>query len=355
MSSIERAMDKLESVGAKRQEAQAVSESPQAPSMPSNDLEKAMDRRDGVAPTGVEERHRPGGDRSLEPSSTSKPPPMAPSSEAKQRTSPADIHGAETAVPDKAAFIPTSSQPRNHVVLDLERMAATGILTSNALMTHQAEELQRIKRRLLGNMVPGIYDSARPPNLILITSSVPGEGKTFTSTNLAMSIAMEVDHTVLAIDCDPLKRDMSKLLGVSDRPGLFDFLADQSQAIEPLLVRTSIPNLTVIPAGKVHHKSTEMLASSRMQDLTDELASRYRDRVIIFDSPPVMAMSTVVALAPLVGQVVLVAEAGRTTHDTLKETLHRMEGINITGVVLNKSKQSYVSDYDYYGSYRQQR
>ncbi|MEQ8496647.1 MAG: AAA family ATPase [Gammaproteobacteria bacterium] len=244
------------------------------------------------------------------------------------------------------------SSARNHVVLDIERMAAAGFLVpGQQTMTREAEEFQRIKRRLLGNMVPGVYSSERPPNLVLVTSSVPGEGKTFVSTNLAISIALEIDRTVLAIDTDIVKRDMSKVFGVVDRPGLFDLLSDSSLRLEDLLIRTSIPNLTILPAGNRHARSTEMLASQRMRELTDEIAARYNDRVIVFDSPPVLAMTTASALAPLVGQIAVVCEAGSTKHETVRETLHRLEGQRVTGVILNKSKQAYAAGYDYYGSY----
>jgi exopolysaccharide/PEP-CTERM locus tyrosine autokinase len=206
-------------------------------------------------------------------------------------------------------------------------------------------------------MVPGILQQERPPNLILITSSVPGEGKTFTSTNLAISIAMEVDHTVLAIDTDIMKRDLSKVFGVVDRPGLFDLLADHTHSLrlEDLLIRTSIPNLVILPAGHRREGSTELLASLRMMELTDEIATRYHDRVVLFDSPPVLATTTASALAPQVGQVILVAEAGKTKHETVREALQRLDRVRITGVILNKSKQPAGSGYDYYGSYYQTR
>ncbi len=239
------------------------------------------------------------------------------------------------------------------VQIDQERLAAAGFLTQNQTMTREAEEFQRIKRRLLGNIVPGMYQSERPPNLILVTSSVPGEGKTFISVNLAMSIAMEIDRTVLAIDTDIVKRDMSKVFGVVNRPGLFDLLAEPGMDLGDLLVRTNIANLSILPAGRRRPNSTEMLASGRMRELTDEIAMRYADRVVVFDSPPVLAMTTATALAPLVGQLVVVVEAGSTKHETVRETIQRLDNVRITGVVLNKSKQARESGYDYYGTYHQ--
>ena len=236
------------------------------------------------------------------------------------------------------------------VQLDLERMAAAGFLCPNQPMTRESEEYQQIKRRLLGNMTPELLQKKPPSNLILITSSVPNEGKTFTVTNLAMSLAMEVDHTVLVIDTDIMKRDLSKIFLVSDRLGLFDLLSNPKLKLEDLLVRTSIPNLVILPAGFRSESSTELLASLRMKELTEELSRRYADRVLLFDSPPVLATTTAAAIAPFMGQVLLVAEAGKTKHETVLEGIARLDQARITGMILNKAKQQMMPSYDYYHS-----
>jgi protein-tyrosine kinase len=247
----------------------------------------------------------------------------------------------------------SANPPPDRIVhLDFARLAAAGFLTPNQATTRQSEEYQQIKRRLLNNMANGVQAEARAPNLILITSSVPSEGKTFTSVNLAISIAMEVDHTVLLIDTDIMKRDTSRVLGVSDRKGLFDLLANPELRLEDLLVRTSMRNLVLLPVGTPRDGSTELLASMRMRELTREIATRYHDRVVLFDSPPVLATTTAAALAPLVGQLILVAEAGSTKQETIRETLQRLDRTTITGVILNKAKQVAATSYDYYGYYQ---
>ena len=240
---------------------------------------------------------------------------------------------------------------KNFVNIDFARLAAAGYLTPEQPMTRQSEEYQHIKRRVLDNMVPGVLNTNRPSNLILITSSVPSEGKTFTAVNLAISIAMEVDHTILVVDTDIMKRDLSRAFGVVDRKGLFDLLAAPNLRLEDLLVRTNLRNLVILPVGSKREGSTELLASMRMRELADEISLRYRDRVVLFDSPPVLATTTASALAPLVGQVILVAEAGSTKHESILEALQRLDRVTITGVILNKSKQAAASSYDYYGSY----
>ena len=254
-----------------------------------------------------------------------------------------------------AAVTPRAQEPafgnNNFVNIDFARLAAGGFLTPDQPMTRQSEEYQHIKRRVLGNMTSGALNTNRPSNLILITSSVPGEGKTFTSVNLAISLAMEVDHTILVVDTDIMKRDLSRALGVVDRKGLFDLLSSPHLRLEDLLVRTNLRNLVVLPVGTKRDGSTELLASMRMRELADEIARRYHDRVVLFDSPPVLATTTASALAPLVGQVVLVAEAGSTKHETIREALQRLDRVTITGVILNKGKQAAAASYDYYGSY----
>ena len=281
---------------------------------------------------------------------------------------PADV--GQSAAPMAAAAIaaptaPTTAAPRTDtpkpaasneraVQIDFTRLAAAGFLTPNQATTRQSEEYQQIKRRLLNNIALGAANDGKATNLILITSSVPGEGKTFTSVNLAISIAMEVDHTVLLVDTDIMKRDTSRAMGVSERKGLFDLLANPALKLEDLLVRTSMKNLVLLPVGTPRDGSTELLASMRMRELAKEIATRYHDRVVLFDSPPVLATTTAAALAPLVGQLVLVAEAGSTKQETIKETLQRLDRVTITGVVLNKSKQVTTKSYDYYGYYRSQ-
>lgn len=288
-------------------------------------------------------------------SETTTAPPAAPPRPA---ATPADVAPVITSPPrgsEGPASAPAEAEPtfsnNNFINIDFARLAAGGFLTPDQPMTRQSEEYQHIKRRVLGNMTSGALHPNRPSNLILITSSVPGEGKTFTSVNLAISLAMEVDHTILVVDTDIMKRDLSRALGVVDRKGLFDLLASPNLRLEDLLVRTNMRNLVILPVGTKREGSTELLASMRMRELADEISRRYKDRVVLFDSPPVLATTTASALAPLVGQVILVAEAGSTKHETIREALQRLDRVTITGVILNKAKQTAAASYDYYGSY----
>ncbi len=244
---------------------------------------------------------------------------------------------------------------RHAIDIDMRLLNAGGYLIPGGPPTRMSEEYQQIKRRLLGHMVEGMQLNPRPANLIMVTSSLPGEGKTFTVANLAISLAQEVDRTVLVVDTDIVKSDLSRLLGVHEEPGLFDYLDHPDHDIGNYLLRTNLPNLTLLPAGRTHGGYTEKLASSAMARLADELASRYADRVILFDCPPVLASSGAAALAPCMGQVVMVVEAERTTQATIRQALHAMEHVAITGLVFNKSRRSTLGgSYGYgYGQYAQ--
>ena len=338
MTSIERAMDKIDRPAG--EPADSVTE---VASVPAEAASPAAQPTQSAAPTAAPK--------------TVAPPIRDPQAQAtpKRKTAKSERTATATATaPAHRIDLPPgqgNTQTKNYIALQEDRLAAGGFLTPNGGRTRQQEEYQQIKRRLLGNLVPGMAPTENPPNLIMVTSSVPSEGKTFTSSNLAISIAMEIDHTVLAVDTDIVKSDMSGTFGLRNRKGLFDLLGDPTLRMEDLLVRTSIPNLVVLPAGTHGKFSTEYLASGFMKELLAEMATRYPDRIVLFDSPPILATTTAAALAKLVGQLVLVVEAGKTKQETLREALMQIEGIPITGLILNKIKQSVAGGYGYYGYY----
>lgn len=226
--------------------------------------------------------------------------------------------------------------------IDFARLRELGFLTPGDPTTRLAEEFQEIKRKLIANMIPGANAGNAPPNLIMVTSSVPGEGKTFTSMNLALSLAQEIDRTVLAVDIDILKSDLSRLFGAYNRTGLYDYLAHPDLDVSDVIMRTNVPSLAFIPAGTIRKGITERLASQAMFNLTRELAARYPDRIIIFDAPPVLATTGAAALAPMIGQVVLVVEAYSTTQENLRASLNALERAHMAGIVLNKIRHRAV-------------
>jgi len=231
------------------------------------------------------------------------------------------------------------------------------ILSPEGGRDRTAEEFRMIKRPLLVNAFNRVASDGRHGNLIMVSSSVQGEGKTFVSLNLAISITMELDSTVLLVDADVAKPGLSKMLGVADKPGLIEHLADRQKGISGLLLRTDISKLTVLPAGQKHKRSTELLASATMKRLLEELSSRYRDRIVLFDSPPLLETSEASVLASLMGQVVIVVEHEATSQVIVKEALSQFENADNVYLVLNKCKKNIFSgEYGYgysydYGSY----
>lgn len=236
--------------------------------------------------------------------------------------------------------------PRS-VAIDLERLKARGFVTPDAPQTQLAEEFRVVKRPILLN-VRGT-DGARVPraNLVMVTSAVAGEGKTFTALNLAISMAMEYDNTVLLVDGDVGHPGLPKLLGVPDSPGLLDLLTDERLDVADALVRTNIEKLTVLPAGTPHRRSTELLASEQMAALLRELSSRYADRVIIFDSPPLLSTTEARVLASHMGQVLVVVAAQSTSHDKVTKALETIGNCEVVMTLLNKASGANAGAYRY--------
>ena len=266
----------------------------------------------------------------------------------------ADAPVARTAAPLSTLTTSKSGAESEVAVVDMQRLATAGMITPTNTRSLIAEEYRAIKRPLLKNVTNAQAAAYSHANLIMVTSALPGEGKSFTSINLAMSIAMEMDHTVLLVEADVPKPAIAGYLGLAkEEKGLVDYLADERLGLEELLFRTNIPKLTLLRAGRQHPQATELLASQNMRRLTQELAQRYPDRVVIFDAPPLLVSSEAVVLAGLVGQVVMVIESGKTPQRVVKDALALIGSDKFVGVVLNKSQGGSSQGYGYghYGTY----
>jgi len=236
------------------------------------------------------------------------------------------------------------------VEIDLTRLRRAGFLTPDEGRSRLAEEMRQIKRAVLKNIEADEHLRVENANLIMVTSSLPGEGKSFTAINLAISIAMELDKRVLLVDADVAKPSIHRYLGIDARHGLIDYLTDPHAELHQFLLKTNIPKLTLLPAGSTHQYATELLASGRMRSLVEELQGRYPDRVVIFDSPPVLLTNESRVLASLVGQILLIVEAERTPQETVKEALSAIaDEEKVIGLVLNKNRRK--SGGGYYGGY----
>jgi len=229
--------------------------------------------------------------------------------------------------------------------------AADMLVSGSRLGPEFTDEYRRIKRPLLSNAFGKTASLVDRGNLILVTSSVPHEGKTYTAINLALSMAQERDHTVLLMDCDVAKQGISRKLGLGHMPGLVDILENDNFVVGDVLLSTDIPELTVLCAGKRHEYVAELLASKRMSSLVDEIASRYEDRIIIFDAPPLLPTPQTQVLAGLVGQIVFVVEAGTTPQSVVEEALEMLPDEKAIGLVMNKSEGTFGRSGYYYGYY----
>lgn len=237
-----------------------------------------------------------------------------------------------------------------HVEINLARLHQCGMVTHEGGRSMVAEDFRIIKRPLL-RKARGENDVApiRHGNLIVVTSAMAGEGKTYCAVNLAMSIAMEMDITVLLVDADVARPSLLKVLGLAPEPGLMDILLGDKTELSDVILKTNVATLSILPAGRAHRHATELLASRTMSRLLTEIAERYADRIVIFDSPPLLMTTEAGVLASQMGQILMVVEAETTTQHAVKEALRRVEQCPHVSLVYNKSKA--FPGGEYYGYY----
>ena len=235
--------------------------------------------------------------------------------------------------------------------IDLAKLKQMGMITPDGEKNQISEEFRIIKRPLLTNAFNRGAAPIKNGNLIMVTSSFPGEGKTFSAINLAMSIAMERDHTVLLVDADVARPSIPAFLGLRPSRGLMDLLLDDDLKFSDVLIKTNVDQLNILPAGRSHPRATELLASEGMSRLLNEIAQRYQDRIIIFDSPPLLATTEARALASRMGQIVMVVEAGKTSQAAVAEALTQIEKCEVVGLLLNKGGGMLGEDQFAYGGY----
>ncbi|MFO7954968.1 XrtA-associated tyrosine autokinase [Thioalkalivibrio sp.] len=253
-----------------------------------------------------------------------------------------------------AAPLPEVETPRSQEVkIDFGWLRKQGILVPGEERTSAAEEFRMMKRPLLNNAF-GRHSAMQVPKgrMIMVTSALPGEGKTFTTANLALSIAMEVDRTVLVVDADVARPAIPRTLGFQADRGLMDVLTDPQTDIPDVLLRTNVEGLSILPAGRPHGRSTEILASDAMMRLLDDLYERYDDRVILFDSPPLLATSEPGVLAHHMGQVVMVVDADTTPATSVERAMEQLQSCDVVLSMLNRAApmpgMGYAGGY-YYG------
>lgn len=188
------------------------------------------------------------------------------------------------------------------------------------------------------------------PRCIMVTSALPGEGKSFVAANLAVSIAMGINEYVLLVDCDLRRPSMHQLLGYSNSRGLHEYLVGKA-ALEDLIIRTRIDKLSILPAGALAHNPSELLSSARMRDFIQEVKNRYQDRYVIIDATPSQVTAEASVLSQNVDGVIFVVRAQKAPKDIIKRSVDNLGKNKILGVVFNGYEGSYRHYTRYYKKY----
>lgn len=272
-----------------------------------------------------------------------------PDGNAGVRTPAASAGAAPFAAKPERASAPTVTSRR--IDLDLQVIAASGIVTPSSPRSLTGDQFRIVKRPLIRNAMRKGASTLARGNLVMVTSALTGEGKSFTSVNLAMSIAAELDHTVMLVDADVARPSVLRMLGAEAAaqsapgivPGLLDVLEGRTE-LSGALLKTNVDKLTVLPSGTPHARATELLASDAMNLLLDDLATRYPDRIIIFDSPPLLLTTEARVLASHVGQVVLVVQAGRTLQSQVQSALATIESCPVRLLLLNQARAAAAAE-----------
>ena len=259
--------------------------------------------------------------------------------------------GSKTAAP--AGIVEPASDPAKvtkRLTLDTAALRAGGYLPEESRDRQFADHYRRVKRPLVDKALSGA-STVGEPRVIMVTSALPGDGKTFTSINLALSMALERDISVLLVDCDVAKQHVSQIMGVKQERGLLDALIDESADIESLVMQTNMRGLSLLPAGKRVEATAELLSSNRMRQIITALCHSNSRRIVLLDSPPLLITNEGRALVKVAGQVVLVVRAGYTPRHALQEAVELFDAQQAGGLILNHVAGDGNEDYYGYGLY----
>jgi len=309
-----------------------------------------------VAPEGAPQRSRDGSvtdpSRPRKPGTALRavPPARQPPPHAEDVAATAlDVEARGTELPQAAD--PQAPSSSRTIRIPLKTLKARGFVAPDGLASAISQEFRVIKRPLLANAFGRGTDPLPKGRMVMVTSAFPGEGKSFCAINLALSIAAERDTRVLLVDADVARPSVPRELGIQPSAGLMDWLIDGTPELERLVRPTNVERLSLLQAGRRHDHATELLASDSMGCLLDLLATRYPDRIIIFDSPPLLITTESRVLASYMGQVVLVVEAGNTPREAVKEALATIGNPGMVGLVLNKSRDKRAGGHYGYEGY----
>ena len=257
----------------------------------------------------------------------------------------------ESAPPSRPSGEVSLSPTGRQLVLDRGRLASFGIAIPSSARSRTVEEFRLVKRNLMSVWSQSeLSGDRRSSRVIMVTSSRPGEGKTFSALNLAMAFASERDVKALLVDADTQHSTVPTILGIPGDRGIVDVLAGNLE-LSDVLIQTNLPNLMILPAGRGGPHVPELFSSREMRALLEELTRKPDDRFVIIDTPPCMASSDAAALAPLVGQIVFVVEAHNTQQAEIETGLSTLSACPRISLLLNKSNTLASEHFGSYGSY----
>lgn len=245
---------------------------------------------------------------------------------------------------------PAAGMLQGPASVDAVSLERAGMVDWSRTRTRISEEFRLVQRQIIRSAFgPG----AEPgfSNLLLVTSARPGEGKSFMSTNLSGSIARQGDHHVLLVDADSKRDSICYSLGLAQARGLLDLAANPKLDPAPLIVRTPIERLSILPVGRERERSAELFSTKEMTRLIQSLGRRYADRLLILDAPPCLSTSDPAVLAQVVGQILFVVEADRTQRDEIEASLDLIQACPTITMVLNKQQISSRYTFGAYSSY----
>jgi protein-tyrosine kinase len=238
----------------------------------------------------------------------------------------------------------------NRLTINTEAMRAGGYLPEKGKERQFTDHFRRIKRPLIEKALSG--DTAGgEPRIIMVGSAVPGDGKTFTSINLALSMALERDISVLLVDSDVAKQHITDIFGLRGQKGLIDALLDENLDPESLVVPTSSRGFSILPAGRRVDGTAELVSSNRMRKIVTGLCARNQRRILLLDSPPLLITNEGRALIKIAGQVVLVVRAGETPRHAVEAAIGMFDEKQFGGLILNQAKVGLTEGYYGYGAY----
>lgn len=273
-------------------------------------------------------------------SATTTDEPMTVTANVRPQVQPA--HADALSSPDHSA--------RKVTPFDLDRLRLHRLMPPVEQERELAAQYRQIKRSLVARGLG--RGQARVPrgNALILVSALPGEGKSFTALNLALSMALEQDVQVLLVDADVARPRLTQEFGLESEAGLLDAVRDGRVDVESLVVGTDVPSLSLLPAGTLGGTATELLASPRMDAMVESLCSRHANRIIVFDAPPVLPTTEARVLAQAMGQVVVVVRAGFTPQEAVFATLRLIGDRDHVSLVLTQAQAESAGSY-YYSNY----